>query len=315
MTRAAVVAAGLLVAVVAAQQAPPPTPPPTFRSTIQTVAVYATVQDREGRLVPDLKQDDFQILDDGKSAEITTFSNEVVPITVALMLDMSVSMVHEVLRVRESARHFVQVLLPADRVRIGTFDNEAAVSPHLTADKALLGRILDEEVWPGQATSLWNGLQVGMNSLDGESGRRVVLVLTDGGDACGMEVAVANKKFGETGWKLGPSQFETGCIDFGAVKRQAVGQAFMVYSIGMEGPGLDETMRSLSDDTGGGFFELKRNADLAATFERVADELHHQYTIGFRPRLLDGKTHRIEVKLVPKGMRARARKTYVAGER
>ena len=66
--------------------------PQTFRSDVHTVAVYATVQDRDGRLVPDLTKDDFKIIDNGRPAPITTFSHEILPITVALMLDMSDSM-------------------------------------------------------------------------------------------------------------------------------------------------------------------------------------------------------------------------------
>jgi len=64
----------------------------TFRSDVQTVAVFATVQDRDGRLLPDLTKDDFKISDNGRLVPIATFSHEILPITVALMLDMSDSM-------------------------------------------------------------------------------------------------------------------------------------------------------------------------------------------------------------------------------
>ena len=70
--------------------------PQTFRSDVQTVVVYATVQDRDGRLVPDLTKDDFRISDNGRLVPIATFSHEILPITVALMLDMSDSMRMEI---------------------------------------------------------------------------------------------------------------------------------------------------------------------------------------------------------------------------
>jgi len=67
----------------------------------------------------------------------------------------------------------------------------------------------------------------------------------------------------------------------------------------------------LADETGGGFFELKKTAELAPTFTRVAQELHSLYALGFSPASLDGKEHKLEVHAKP-GMVARARKTYIA---
>jgi hypothetical protein len=75
----------------------------TFRAGVQTVALYATVSDREGRLMPDLEREAFEVRDDGRPAPITAFSNEIQIITVAVMLDMSNSMVDKVLQVRKSA--------------------------------------------------------------------------------------------------------------------------------------------------------------------------------------------------------------------
>ena len=74
--------------------------------------MYATVQDRAGALVPDLTSEHFQILDNGKPVDITTFSNEVVPVTAVLLLDMSHSMAPRYERVREAARHLIEGLLP-----------------------------------------------------------------------------------------------------------------------------------------------------------------------------------------------------------
>jgi Ca-activated chloride channel family protein len=70
----------------------------------------------------------------------------------------------------------------------------------------------------------------------------------------------------------------------------------------------------LTEATGGGHFNLARDADLAMTFRRVADELRHQYLIGFSPSAIDGAEHTIEVRLTRPGMRARARSSYVAGQ-
>jgi Ca-activated chloride channel family protein len=287
MSRAVVVVvAALLVLVpVLAQEA-------TFRSAVRTVAVYATVQDAGGRLVPDLTERDFAVRDNDRSVAITTFSNDAQPITVAVMLDMSGSMSGRMLRVRESTRKFVAALAPVDRATIGTFGQELFVSPLLTSNHADLNRVLTEELWPGGSTPLWAAIDRGMTALERERGRRVVLVLTDGLNAC--------------------SGFRGECRGFGDVRRRATEQDFMVYAIGLEGTGLSTSMSELTGETGGGHFELQQDDDLDATFARVAEELRRQYLIGFTPASLDDRNHRLQVSVGQAGMTARARRSYLA---
>jgi VWFA-related protein len=278
--------------------------PPAFRGSTVVVPVYATVREQGGRLVPDLTKDDFRILDNGKPVEITTFSNEVQPFTTVLLLDMSNSMVPKYQRVLDSAERFVKSILPADRIRIGTFGREVAISPLLTGDKAILARILDEEVWPGGATPLWRASTAAMDSLASETGRRVVLVITDGADSggdynCAPVVSDPHGSFGAC-----PSRRD--------VQEQAQNQDFMFYAIGLQGTGLDQGIRDVSDRTGGGHFELSQTADLDATFARVADELHHQYLLGFSPAVPDGKLHQLDVRTERAELVVRARKTYLA---
>src|SRR5262245_58347341 len=133
-------------------------PDAQFRSSVSSVAVYATVADSSGRLVTDLTRDDFVIRDNGRPVDISLFSNDPQPITVAVMLDMSGSMVSRFMRVRSSTIEFIEAMLPTDRAQIGTFGDEVSVSPMLTSDKAILTRVLRQELWPGGATPLWNAL-------------------------------------------------------------------------------------------------------------------------------------------------------------
>lgn len=296
-----------------------------FRGGAQTVSVYATVLDREGRLVPGLDRRDFQVLDDHQPAEITTFSNDVLPMTVVLLLDMSYSMAGEQARVRDAALQFVDALLPADRVRIGTFGEEVALSPWLTGDKTILRRVLLEEVWPGGRTPIWSAVRAGFRSIASEPGRRVVLTLSDGVDTgCPRIVAPAPGPAPDVVASLRPRpqndilrapSADDLCATYVEIERTAVADEFMAYAIGMEGPGLTAGLERLADVTGGGHFLLKRNADLATTLARVAEELHHQYAIGFTPVALDGRTHQLDVRLSKAGLTARARKSYVAGDR
>jgi Ca-activated chloride channel family protein len=278
--------------------------PQVFRSGVRTVAVYATVHDREGRLVPDLKQDDFQILDNGKPADITTFSNDVLPFTAVLMLDMSNSVLPAFFVVRDSAVQFVNNLQPQDKLRIGTFGREVAVSPILTNDKDVLTRVLTEEVWPLGPTPLWRAATEAMNSLATESGRRVILLLTDGIDGGGMVNCAPLVR--DLRGAIGP------CPSRSDVMKQAQTAEFMFYAIGIPGTAVAGDLVSIVEETGGGHFDLKRDEDLNATFKRVADELRHQYVLGFTPTVLDGKSHKLEVRLIPKGLTARARKSYLA---
>jgi hypothetical protein len=94
------------------------------------------------------------------------------------------------------------------------------------------------------------------------------------------------------------------------------GTASGISIIGSGGGGLSREIIDVVEETGGGHFELKSNDDLGDTFARVAEELRHQYLLGFSPASLDGKVHKLEVQLTRPGCRVRARKSYVAqGER
>jgi len=85
---------------------------------------------------------------------------------------------------------------------------------------------------------------------------------------------------------------------------------------GLAQGGLTEGMVNVVEETGGGHFELQTDANLGETFARVAEELRHQYLLGFAPAALDGKVHELDVQVMVPGCRARARKSYVAvGER
>jgi VWFA-related protein len=262
-----------------------------FRTSVDTVSIYATVSDSDGRLVPDLVKEDFTVLDNGTPREITLFSSDIQPITVVIMLDMSGSMFPRFLRLRTSTLSFVDALLPHDRAQIGSFGDEIAISPHLTGDKELLRRVLRNELWPMGGTPIWNALDAAMTALQSESGRRVVLSITDGRNMCSFPR----------------------CLRPDDVERRAVREGFMLYAIGMDGTGLDGEIMTMAEETGGGHFALPVGADLSSTFARVADELRRQYLIGFNPTALDGKLHRVDVRVGRPGMKVRARRNYLAG--
>jgi VWFA-related protein len=262
-----------------------------FKTSVETVSIYATVSEADGRLVTDLPRESFTVLDNGRPREITLFSNETQPITVVILLDMSGSMFSRFARLRSSTLSFVDALGPSDRAQIGSFGVEVAISPHLTGDKEILRRVLRNELWPLGGTPIWNAVDAAMTALSGEQGRRVVLTITDGRNLCHFRR----------------------CLKPDEIERRAVREGFMIYAIGMDGTGLEGEIMKIAEETGGGHFALPVGADLTSTFARVADELRRQYLIGFAPDVLDGKLHRIEVTVNKPGMKVRARRNYLAG--
>jgi len=272
---------------------------PLFRSAAHTVYVYATVQNKDGRLVTNLTKDDFEVFDNGRPQTVTVFENEPQKITMALLFDMSRSMAKHLPRLREASVAFVRALWPDDRVRIGSFGEEIALSPILTNDKTTLLRVLDEELWPGGSTPLWRAIQAGMLSLGDEPGRRVILTFTDGKNAT---------LFG--GRSVDPRLSDSD----GETRQRAERDGVMVYAIGLQGLDLGDDMVALADHTGGGHFLAKKTDDLGQTFAQVVEELHHQYVIGFSAGVLDGQSHKLKVQAKPPGMKVRARKSYLATE-
>jgi VWFA-related protein len=236
------------------------------------------------------------VYDDGKLQTVTVFKSDIQPVTVVVMLDTSGSMTFNLELLKLAAEQFVIRLMPDDRVRIGSFSDKIILSPTFTGDRDELIRILHEDIQFGNPTFLWDAIDRSMSALAPEPGRRVVLIFTDGDD----ETSVAT--------------------DFKGVMTRAVNEDFMVYAVGLQSHVLgtvtkpDHHLRELAGETGGGYFELTHTADLNTTFTRVADELHRQYVLGFSPTTLDGKVHKLEVKVKVPGMTARARQSYVAAK-
>jgi Ca-activated chloride channel homolog len=290
----------------------------SFKSGASTVAVYTTVTDASGQLVPDLGRDDFEIYDNGKLQPIAVFTSDVQPITVVMMLDRSASMLANFALVERAAGSFVDRLLPGDKARIGSFSDRIQVDPrNFTSDKGELRVILKTELQPAGPTPLWNAVGVGMTALLRQEGRRVVLVFTDGvdrpmngGHNVSLGDAIKRAEHEDVMvYGIGlASAFGRGGGRRGGVGGGGGGQRRGQQIENQPDPGL----RKLALASGGGYFELTSTRDLASTFARVADELHRQYLIGFVPQKLDGKAHDLEVRVKGDGLVARARKSYVA---
>jgi VWFA-related protein len=329
------------VAVAALGHVPAALQEPSFKAGNRTVAVYATVTNAEGRLVPDLARDAFMVFDEKKRQDLSLFSNDIQPITVVMLLDRSGSMVANFALVEQAAEAFVDDMLPTDKAMIGSFSNRIQIDPReFTSNHEELLGILRHDLQEEGPTPLWNAVNVGITKLLHQDGRRVVLVFTDGRDMpmnfsnnnsslkdvmkraeeedimiyaiglAGQSGPAAHGGFGGMGrGGMGRGGRGRGGVGGGGMGRGGSGRGGRGrggYGGGRpmdDGP--DDGLAKLAAATGGGYFELPSTQDLNSTFARVANELHHQYALGFTPPALDGKMHNIEVRLADSTMTAR----------
>lgn len=270
---------------------------PTFKSnTGPVVSIFSTVTDRENRLVPDLIKDDFEVLDNDRPQPLAIFENEARPISVVLMLDTSASMTGNLKLLQDAAEQFLIRLMPGDKGKVGAFNDKIELSGHFTNDRdELVSEVRQLDY--GNATRLYDAAAMSIDELAPLEGRRVLVILTDGEDTSSR-------------------------IGFGAVMDRARNEDVMIYAIGLASDYFDGArmvrskpdggLRRLADETGGGYFELKKTSDLAPTFTRVALELHSQYVLGFVATRLDNRVHKLTVRVKRTGMTARARRSYLA---
>jgi VWFA-related protein len=276
------------------------------------VSVFVTVTDKDSRLVKDLTKDMFEVFDNGKSQPITVFDNTPQPFRLIALVDISGSVVDYLPVLRRAVGQLVTHLGPDDMARLGTFGNEVVIAPAFSRNVNELMAQLPASAPPNTRTPLWRAVNDAIGLFDASSPeRRVVMVLSDGKDS---------------GFEMGKRLLLP--ID---ITQRAQNENVMIYGVGLRsslrgapvggGADLAATMAasmpdpnlgSVALDSGGGYFELRPRDDMSQTFARVVDELHSQYLLGYTPPVSDGKSHKIEVKLRDKSLKAHARKAYTA---
>jgi VWFA-related protein len=215
---------------------------------------------------------------------------------------------------RAASEQLFARLRPDDLTRVGTFGHDVTISPTFTHDAHELRNALPTRIAPEAPTPLWRGIDAAFTAFgEDRDTRRVILVLSDGKDS------------GMVDFKQ-PVSSQAGVID------RARAEDVMIYAVGMRSrgarpaPGIgrgglqemlladmpDPGLARVAQETGGGYTEIRYGEDLGAAFERVADELHSQYLIGFAPPKRDGKVHDVEIKVSQRGLNPRARKSYIA---
>jgi Ca-activated chloride channel family protein len=192
---------------------------PVFRGTTDTVHVFVTVTDRDGRLVTTLTRDDFDVRDEGKPQPVTLFDNSPQPIGLIVMLDVSGSMTGNLPLLRAAAEQLFARLRPDDRMRIGTFGHTIAIDPSFIRNPHELRAALPDTIPPDAPTPLWRAVDEALSAFGDEGDERhVILVLSDGKDS-------------------GPIGFRQRFVSQVEVIDRARDDDVMVYGVGMRSRG------------------------------------------------------------------------------
>jgi VWFA-related protein len=265
-----------------------------FRGSTDTVALYVTVTDPHGAHIDGLTKADFQVHDNGAPREIVAFGSGTQPITAVLLLDMRGS-IQDVPWMQYAGEQLLTSLRPEDRLRIGTFGDEIALSPRLTGDRAYLTWVLREELWPGRQSPVWRAIDTAMTSIARETGRRDIIVLTNGEDTTMILDAMMKP------WSTVPGRVER--------------EGFVVHLVTFKEMHVDRRLRALARNSGGQQITIKDLAGAPDAFTTIARHLHAQYLIGFVPAAFDGKPHDIKVRVARPGAVAHTRQRYLAPAR
>jgi VWFA-related protein len=286
-----------LAVLVGAIVAGPVTTAQTFRADVRAVAVYATVKDEVGRLVTDLRQEDFRVFDEGRPVALELFDATPQPMNVVVLLDTSMSMTGSLTTLRDAAGALLARLGPQDRARMAAFSDAAMFGPDFSADPQELMRQIPRTIGANM-TRLYDALVEAFDEFDASqrhTRRRVVVVLTDGADTASFS-------------------------DRDTVVRRAREADAMIYAIGLNGSDVekgrpvvrppDRDLRHIAEETGGGYLEAT-GSNVSHDFERVVNELHGQYLLGFLSPA-DGRVHALSVRVARAGCTVQSRRSYLA---
>jgi Ca-activated chloride channel family protein len=253
----------------------------TLKVDVKLVNVYVTVTNAEGGPVAGLKKENFTVQEDGREQTISVFDKEsAVPLSIALAIDTSLSTRHDLPLEQASAKRFARAIMrPVDALSVFGFSETVLQSTSYTSD---LKRIDDgiDHIRLGAATALFDAVYLASRSLDRRQGRKVLVLITDGGDTVSK-------------------------VDYKEAVRAAEEAEGTVYSIivvpiessaGRE-TGGEHALIQLSEDTGGKYYYATSTSQLDEAFRQISDELRTQYLLAYYPsqRTSNSQFRRIQV--------------------
>jgi Ca-activated chloride channel family protein len=272
----------LACAALSAQQAPAQKQPEgTLKVDVKLVNVYVTVTDAHGSPVAGLKKENFRLQEDGREQTISVFDKEsALPLSIALAIDTSLSTRHDLPLEQASAKRFARAILrPVDALSVFGFSETVLQSTSYTADMHRIEEGIDH-IRLGAATALFDAVYLASHSLDRRQGRKVMVLITDGGDTI--------------------SKFTYQEAARAAEEAEALVYSIIVVPIessaGRE-TGGENALIQLSEDTGGKYYYATSMSQLDDAFHQISDELRTQYLLAYYPsqRLSNSQFRRIQV--------------------
>ena len=273
---------------------------PTFTSNVNLVHVIATVKNQSGELVGTLHKEDFEIYDNGAPQEISVFSRQTeLPLSIALLVDTSGSTAKELKYEGDSAARFIHALLsegnPEDAVALYSFNYDIRLEHDFTHNYASLERPL-KNLHGEQATSLYDAVFYAARALEVRSGRKAIIVVTDGGDTTSSR---------DLKTALKAAQLADAVI-FPVVVMPITNDAGR--NIGGE-----NALTFMAQGTGGRTFLPSLVAQLDRAFSDIVAELRTQYVLSFYPHnapLKKDPFHKLDVRVKSPELRVSARNGY-----
>lgn len=261
-----------------------------LRITANLVSVPVTVINRQGQYVVDLERSDFRLYEDGKEQTIAHFSNVDQPFSVSLLIDTSGSTAPFLDQIKGAAKAFLEQLRPSDKVRPVYFHGEVkALTKVGISDPKLLKAAVDRmESGPiMMGTRLYDAVHFTLLNFSRESGRKAVILFTDG----------------ENTW---------GKATMKSTLQEAEESEVVIYTLQYGGMAPNKYLRQLADKTGGRYFQAGDINEIMQSFAGVAEELRRQYVIGYYPKepAHSGLERKIRVKVNRERVAVRARKSY-----
>jgi Ca-activated chloride channel homolog len=263
---------------------------PVFKADVELVNVAVTITDPQRHFVTGLGEKDFEIFEDGAPQDLTLFTHQRLPVSLAILLDTSQSMMVKLTQAQTAATRFVRTLTPADEAQIVAFNDKARIVQDFTSDQAALQGAIQGTRASG-ATALYNALYVALKDLQprrrtDQLRRMAVVVLSDGEDTASL-------------------------INDDQVLSLARTSGIAVYGISLTSPipapmalGKDVSLpryffTALSRDTGGQAHFLQGISQLPGVYDELAEELRSQYNLGYVSNngRRDGRWRNIQVRL------------------
>jgi VWFA-related protein len=313
---ASIAALALAVPAVPQQmQQQPMTQAPTIKAEVNLVNLFATVRDKNKRVVTDLKQDDFKVFEDGHEEKISFFSKEMnLPITLGLLLDTSGSEQFMLSAIQDAGARFIhRVLRKGDEAMVISFDTDVDLLADLTDDRSIIDRAINKARinTPGggyiagnpgpvgsqniTGTALYDAIYLACSDkLNGEAGRKALVIVTDAEDE-GSKVKLED------------------AIE-AAQRTDTVIHVLHVADRRNFGGGRPDIARKMADETGGRMISVSSEKNLEQAFDQISEELRSQYTLGYYPtnNNKDGKFRKVRVETNDHDLKVLSRRGYYA---